>query len=92
MRVQVAGRAELQLGDTRLLVLVDCDLSGTRQELLLLTHHLNELFQIFNFLRLQATKQNFQLTKLRPSSRRAKHLTRSMTYHFAFLVPLINII
>ncbi len=51
--VQVFGRAKLQLGDSSLSILLDCDLIGLGEILLLPSHHLDELFQIFDFLGLQ---------------------------------------
>ena len=48
--VQVAGCAQLQLGDSCLLILLDCDLIGLGKVCLLPSHHLDEFFQIFNFL------------------------------------------
>ncbi len=51
--VQVFGRAKLQLGDSSLSILLDCDLIGLGEVLLLPSHHLDELFQIFDFLGLQ---------------------------------------
>ena len=50
MSVQVAWSAELQLGDVILLSLLDCDLFCLREELLLSSHDLDELLQIFDFL------------------------------------------
>ena len=48
--VEVAGRAELQLGHTSLFILLDCDLIGLGKVCLLPPHHLDEFFQIFDFL------------------------------------------
>ena len=50
MSVQVLGRAELQLGDTSLLVLLDRDLIGLGEVALFPPHHPDELFQILDFL------------------------------------------
>ena len=49
---EVSGSAELQLGDTSL-GLLDCDLIGLGEVGLLPSHHLDEFFQIFDFLGLQ---------------------------------------
>jgi len=57
VRVQVLGRAELQLGDTSLFILLDCDLIGLGEVGLFPPHHLDELFQIFDFLGLQKTSK-----------------------------------
>ena len=53
--VEVLGRAKLQLGDTSLFILLDCDLIGLGEALLLAPHHLDEFFQIFDFLGLSST-------------------------------------
>ena len=47
---QVAGSSQLQLGDAVLFALLDCDLFCGRKELLLSSHDLDELLQIFDFL------------------------------------------
>ena len=47
---QVARSAELQLGNVVFLALLDCDLFCGRKELLLSSHDLDELLQIFDFL------------------------------------------
>jgi len=51
--VKVPGRAELQLGDTSLFILLDCDLIGLGEVVLFPPHHLDEFFQIFDFLGLR---------------------------------------
>ena len=48
--VDVLWCAELQLSDRALLALLDCDLFCGRKELLLSSHDLDELLQIFDFL------------------------------------------
>ena len=48
--VQVLGSAKLQLGDTSLFILLDCDLIGLGKALLFPAHHLDEFFQILDFL------------------------------------------
>ena len=50
---EVLGSSELELGDTVLLVLLDCDLLSTGEVLLLSSHDLDELLQVFNFLGLK---------------------------------------
>ena len=50
MSVQVPGSAELQLGNTSLSILLDCDLIGLGKALLFPAHHLDEFFQILDFL------------------------------------------
>ena len=52
---QVARSAELQLGNVVLLALLDCDLFCGREELLLSSHDLDELLQIFDFLWLHSS-------------------------------------
>ena len=47
---QIAGSSQLQLGDAVLFALLDCDLFCGREELLLSSHDLDELLQIFDFL------------------------------------------
>ena len=49
MRVEVARRAQLQLGHSRLFILLDCDLIGLREVRLFPSHHLDEFFQVFDF-------------------------------------------
>jgi hypothetical protein len=75
--VQVFGRAELQLGDASLSILLDCDLIGLGEVLLLPPHHLDELFQIFDFLGLQKT--NIDLVKY--SLKLTRGATKQSTYH-----------
>ena len=50
VRVEVARRAQLQLGHTSLFILLDCDLIGLREVRLFPSHHLDEFFQVFDFL------------------------------------------
>ena len=52
---QVAGSSQLQLGDAVLFALLDCDLFCGRKELLLSSHDLDELLQIFDFLWLHSS-------------------------------------
>lgn len=47
---EVSGCSELELGDAVLLVLLDSDLLGTWEVLLLSSHNLDEFLQILNFL------------------------------------------
>jgi len=56
VRVQIPGSSQLQLGDTSLSILLDCDLIGLGKALLFPAHHLDEFFQIFDFLGLSITK------------------------------------
>ena len=56
VRVQVLRRAQLQLGHSSLLILLDCDLIGLGQVCLFPPHHLDEFFQIFDFLGLLNSK------------------------------------
>ena len=53
VRVQVLGGAELQLRDASLFILLDCDLIGLGKVGLLPSHHLDEFFQILDFLGLK---------------------------------------
>ena len=53
VRVQVLGGAELQLRDASLFILLDCDLIGLGEVVLLPSHHLDELFQVFDLLGLR---------------------------------------
>ena len=86
--VEVPGRAELQLGDTSLPVLLDCDLIGLGEALLFPPHHLDEFFQIFDFLGLEQERKNDTQTTLLDDSVSHRRLLT-----IAFLVlPLINII
>ena len=62
--VEVPGRAELQLGDTSLPVLLDCDLIGLGEALLFPPHHLDEFFQIFDFLGLKERKKDSDIIRL----------------------------
>ena len=55
--VQVPGGSELEFSDSGLLVLLDSDLFGLGEMLLLSPHDLDELLQILDFLGLRA-KQN----------------------------------
>ena len=59
--VEVSGRAELQLGDSGLFILLDCDLIGLGEALLLPSHHLDEFFQIFDFLGLKKANEKQKL-------------------------------
>ena len=52
-RVEVLGSAQLELGDVGLLVLLDSDLIGLGKVLLLSSHDLDELFEVFDFLWLE---------------------------------------
>ena len=52
--VEVLGRAQLELGDVGLLVLLDSDLFSLGKVLLLSSHDLDELFEVFDFLGLEA--------------------------------------
>lgn len=47
---EVARCSELELSDAVLFVLLDCDLLGTWEILLLISHDLNEFLQVLNFL------------------------------------------
>ena len=49
-RVEVLRSAQLELGDVGLLVLLDSDLIGLGKVLLLSSHDLDELFEVFDFL------------------------------------------
>ena len=51
--VEVLGSAQLQLGHTSLSILLDCDLIRLGKVRLLPSHHLDELFQILDFLGLK---------------------------------------
>ncbi len=51
--VEVLGSAKLELGDGGLLVLLDSDLFSLGKVLLLSSHDLDELFEIFDFLGLE---------------------------------------
>ena len=53
---QVLGGAQLELGDSALLVLLDSDLFGLGEVLLLSPHDLNELLQVFDFLSLAVNR------------------------------------
>ena len=57
--VKVPGSAELQLGDTSLFILLDCDLIGLGEVVLFPSHHLDEFFQIFDFLGLREKMKNW---------------------------------
>ena len=93
VRVEVAGRAELQLGDTSLSVLLDCDLIGLGEALLLPPHHLDEFFQIFDFLGLSTPSHSRVSTRsLAKASDAPLGPGSPETLTIAFLVPLINII
>ena len=52
-RVKVLGSAQLELGDGGLLVLLDSDPFGLGKVLLLSSHDLDELFEVFDFLGLK---------------------------------------
>ena len=56
VRVQVLGGAELQLRDASLFILLDCDLIGLGEVVLLPPHHLDELFQVFDLLGLRTNR------------------------------------
>ena len=62
VRVQVLGGAELQLGDASLFILLDCDLIGLGEVVLLPPHHLDELLQVFDFLGLHTRKETSSLS------------------------------
>lgn len=47
---EVARCSELELSDAVLFVLLDCDLFGTWEILLLISHDLNEFLQVLDFL------------------------------------------
>jgi hypothetical protein len=47
---EVSGCSELELSDAVLLVLLDSDLLGTWEVLLLSSHNLDEFLQVLNFL------------------------------------------
>ena len=51
---EVSGCSELELSDAVLLVLLDSDLLGTWEVLLLSSHNLDEFLQVLNFLWLNA--------------------------------------
>ena len=51
---EVSGCSELELSDAVLLVLLDSDLLGTWEVLLLSSHNLDEFLQVLNFLWLYA--------------------------------------
>ena len=53
---EVSGCSELELGDAVLLVLLDSDLLGTWEVLLLSSHNLDEFLQVLNFLWLYAKR------------------------------------
>ena len=86
VRVEVSGGAQLQLGHTSLFTLLDCDLIGLGEVVLLPSHHLDEFFQIFDFLGLHESKNNTNRVRRGPCDDQIARLT------IAFLVPLINII
>lgn len=50
MGVEIARRAQLQLGLLSLLALLDCNLLGLREVFLFPPHHLDKFFKIFDFL------------------------------------------
>ncbi len=50
--IQILGGAQLELGNCGLLVLLDSDLFGLGEVLFFSPHDLNELLQVFDFLRL----------------------------------------
>ena len=52
--IKVLGRAELEFGDGGLFVLLDSDLFSLGEVLLLSSHDLDELFEVFDFLGLKA--------------------------------------
>ena len=49
-REEVLGSAQLKLGDVGLFVLLDCDIFSVGKVLLLSSHNLDELFEVFDFL------------------------------------------
>lgn len=53
---EVSGCSELELSDAVLLVLLDSDLLGTWEVLLLSSHNLDEFLQVLNFLWLNAKR------------------------------------
>ena len=55
-REEVLVRAQLELGERRLLVLLDSDLFRLGKVLTLMTHDLNEFLQFFDFLGLPNTQ------------------------------------
>ena len=56
--VQILGGSKLELGDGIFLVLLDSDLFGFGQVLLLSSHDLDELLQVLNLLGLQTISQS----------------------------------
>jgi hypothetical protein len=61
---EITRSSELELGDTVFLVLLDSDLLGTWETLLLSSYDLDEFLQVLNFLGLTNNQTSIQLTIL----------------------------
>ena len=86
---QVARSAELQLGNVVLLALLDCDLFCGRKELLLSSHDLDELLQIFDFLWLYINMSDSVTAAVPVLSPPCQHrLQHSIAIYLPFVINL----